>query len=415
MRKKETIIEEIHSVIVFVMICPKFCFNFLPLRDKLRLECVSKQFQRTVFVKQYSMSLYLDDNIKNVFMFNRIKEKIINDMKSMETVLKKCPNIQRIDAIYETDYKILKNILQMITKYCNHLNEFNGTLIKSKGKEFKAFHKKFGSKLQNGITLSYLKSFKLFPNLQTLKLSPRDNLEQILQLNSKQVKRLELSVEKYKIREVLQKFHKISHLCLHLNTENEISVLNALKESAVIQSLIELKISTNGDKRCVLIINCLKQMAKKFPNLKRIEFFEKIILENISDIEELMSSLKVFPHLKRLYISLEFKSGLEFDEMFSYKGFPQQLTHLRLDFNGKPLNESVLKDIDIHLPKLQYLEINPKIIIDSKGVTQMADIVSRLSTFQTINLRLNYPISEQMKAKIAEKCRKNQKYFDLNN
>ena len=32
--------------------------QFLLLEDKLRLECVSKQFQRTVYQKQFSMTLY---------------------------------------------------------------------------------------------------------------------------------------------------------------------------------------------------------------------------------------------------------------------------------------------------------------------------------------------------------------------
>ena len=31
--------------------------QFLPLDDKLRLECVSKQFQRTVFQKQFPITL----------------------------------------------------------------------------------------------------------------------------------------------------------------------------------------------------------------------------------------------------------------------------------------------------------------------------------------------------------------------
>ena len=73
--------------------------------------------------------------------------------------------------------------------------------------------------------------------------------------------------------------------------------------------------------RHMYFINCLEQMAKKCPKLKRNQIIYQIFLENISDFEELMSSLKAFPHLKRLYHRLRFMSGLEFGEFFSWKCF----------------------------------------------------------------------------------------------
>ena len=85
----------------------------------------------------------------------------------------------------------------------------------------------------------------------------------------------------------------------------------------------------------------------------------------------------------------------------------QNITHLSLNFNGRKLNERILTNIDIYFPKLQYLSIKPLIFTDREGMTQMTEILSRLSSLKTIDLWLKYEyLRELMKAKIAEKCRK---------
>ena len=234
-------------------------------------------------------------------------------------------------------------------------------------------------------------------------------MNDIHQLNFLQLEELVVTViegNEELFREVLQKFNKIRHLGLYLNTNNDISIYNAFRELPVLPDLIDINIWPRGRPRSVFILNCLKQIAKKWPNLKRIELFN-IVLEHISDFEQLMSLLKAFPHLKRLDISLEPNSGLEFDKIFSFENFPQELTHLTLNFNGKALNVFHLRDIDIYLPKLQYLHIRSKIITNEVGVTYMAGILCRLSFLQTIKLWSNCGlISELMNAKITKNCRK---------
>ena len=70
---------------------------------------------------------------------------------------------------------------------------------------------------------------------------------------------------------------------------------------------------------------------------------------------------------------------------------------------------------DIYLPKLQYLNIKSPLKTDTKGMTQMADILSRLSRLQTIILRFKPEVDYQpMKDMIIEKCVKIQKNHDFN-
>ena len=74
----------------------EYILQFLPIKDKFRVERVSKQFQRTVYEKHEDLCL---------------KEKIISRMRSMKTIeqsetpferlLQKLPNIKSIR--YERD------------------------------------------------------------------------------------------------------------------------------------------------------------------------------------------------------------------------------------------------------------------------------------------------------------------------
>ena len=154
----------------------------------------------------------------------------------------------------------------------------------------------------------------------------------------------------------------------------------------------------------------LKQIAIKCPKLKKIALNSIIVLKDISEVKQLFQLLKAFPALKRLYIMWRDATGLQSsNQWFSFElfeGFPQQLTHLFLVFYDKPLNESVLKDIDIYLPKLQELSFY-SLTTDLKGMTQMAHIMSRLSSLQTIKMWFKPEVDYQpMKALIIEKCLK---------
>ena len=102
--------------------------QFLPLKDKQRLECVSKQFQRTVFKKQSTITLYSSLQLNNE-MNNHFKSKVFraNYLKSIETLLKKCPNIQTI-VLFLKNNKSFESIVPLITKYCDHLIEFKVSL-----------------------------------------------------------------------------------------------------------------------------------------------------------------------------------------------------------------------------------------------------------------------------------------------
>ena len=130
-------------------------------------------------------------------------------------------------------------------------------------------------------------------------------------------------------------------------------------------------------------MDSLKQLPKKLPKLKSI----KIGYFFVENLRRQLSPLKEFTDLKRLELTISSK-GEEDHDKFSFESFGKlkNITHLNVRFplNEKPLNWKILTDIDIYLPKLQYLSIYPQIITDKEGVTQMAESLSKLSSLHTI-------------------------------
>ena len=391
--------------------------QFLPLEHKLRLESVSKQFQRTLFQKEFSINLYssLQSNDKN----RR------NYLEWFQSLLKKCPNIQTMSLILK-NRTIFKLILPLIIKYCRHLNEFNVSLRKCQTRtksELKGeFHLKFGSKMKyiwfNRCSRIYF-HYEWFPNLYSIgkktkhkRISP----ERLLETNLMHLKEVNIKLSEqnhHLFPEVLQKYYRIRHMTLVISHPViEEPVFKAFKESPVLQNLIELKYrdwAVTENNRCNKNLGSLTHLSEKFPKLKSLEF-GWLFVKDLSVLRQQLSSLKAFPELTRLELGLLF---LEDDyDQFSFKLCEElsNVTHLTLAFFGKDLDHKTLTDIEIYLPKLQYLFIGYLIVEDKEGVKQTAESLSRLSSLRTIGLCLRYQhISESLKAKIIKKCRKLQK------
>ena len=156
-------------------------------------------------------------------------------------------------------------------------------------------------------------------------------------------------------------------------------------------------------------------MAKKCQKLKSIECGFDLSSDN-SNLGLLLSSFEAFPALKRLDLSIHYNGFEYFDinQMFSFEAFKSlsNITHLSLNFRAFShiikLGANILRDIDIILPKLQYLNIINTFDVTPEEVTQMADILIRLSRLQTLKLHFNKRkiYFKEIEVKIREKCKK---------
>ena len=187
--------------------------QYLPLKDKLRLECLSKQFQRTVFQKQNVLVLVVDYGEYQPNYIYRFEQNVLRLKyspeyqvvlgmdpqleviafescyhKPIESLLKKCPNIQSIDLtqFHSNNNQISKLMIQMITKYCNHLIEFKGMSINTNECESQEFCRKFGQKLKYFGSAEHVFDLNLFPNIESVdeySIVRMAQIEEVLQLN----------------------------------------------------------------------------------------------------------------------------------------------------------------------------------------------------------------------------------------
>ena len=119
--------------------CDDLCediLQYLSLKEKLRLECVSKQFQRTVFQRQYELYFYMwsseefrncldykkEYSIKGVDDYYYIEDQSLDSFKSL---LKKCPNITSIqlDGDNFRNPEKVNQVFRLIIENCNNLSE----------------------------------------------------------------------------------------------------------------------------------------------------------------------------------------------------------------------------------------------------------------------------------------------------
>ena len=403
--------------------------QFLPLKDKLRLEFVSKQFQRTVFRRQYKLYLNMSAdehknylNNKHKFSMRRVHNYYyIEDqrMDSFKALLKKCPNIESIkleahdysDDAYDLDK--CNQVFRLIIENCNNLSE---VLVKKglddiNDSNFEELHQKFGPKMKCLRCITEINQLSHFPNIEKIEVFHEVDVSIIPQLNLAKLKNLEIWLyedEDHILQSVIDTFPTLTHLNVHNYSEDENAIYESLKNISKLKHLIhfefDFRVANNNNRSYGLF----KQMVKNCRNLKSVFCCFKI--DENSDLIQLLSHLKAFLALKRLNLWLDLDNNIDVNQLFSldlFKGF-SNITHLTLGFGGKHIFKYwIFSDIDINLPKLQYLEIINIFDISSEEVTQMADILSRLSRLETLKLKFKSgvdfkPIEEQM----TEKCRK---------
>ena len=159
--------------------------QYLTFEDKVRLECVSKQWRRLVFNKQFVIELDIGS-----------KEKIIGqnelylNVQLLESLLKKCPNISKFNL--SSYIKNTSEVLSLIGQYCPRIKSL--TYWSDFGKEDEKslpFFRMYGHKLEELLLYGYSTEFRKIsefcPNVKKV-LFPKaflivpDNIDCLLKL-----------------------------------------------------------------------------------------------------------------------------------------------------------------------------------------------------------------------------------------
>ena len=412
-------------------ICDDLCeeiLQYLSLEDKLKLEGVSKQFQRTVLKKHYELKIGAEFISKrkakkqykyHIRSISKSKKSNPFYLKSLEVLLKKCPNITSIlfrKPYFKFDYN---KVFPLITKYCNNLREIDFGENKINDKNIKEFQRKFGPKIKFIHRLKDANNYNLFPNILNLKIDDNySDLKEViprLQFN-KLLTKLELTLNKGEedmVKTCVEAFPTLTHFEIINLSENKNAIYNSLEFISNLKHLIEFRSEGSAENNKQLCVS-LKRMAKMCPKVKSIEWRFDITSDN-SNLRQILSPFEAFPALKRFNLSLNFINfeygHFDIRQMFSFEAFKclSNITHLTLHFcedeNQIENLSYILKDIDIYLPQLKYFEFIVQIKATPEEVTQMADILSRLSRLQTLKLLFAFNVKyKKIGAKIRENC-----------
>ena len=140
--------------------------QYLTFEDKVRLECVSKQWKRCVFQRQFIFEIDFYSHESH----NTLNKLIVKDEnhhlneEALESVLKKCPNIKKVKLSY---FNVKSKVMLMFGQYCPHIKS-----LTHNSKSNVRFYRKYGHKLEELILLrnrsndEIKHSLKFCPNLK---------------------------------------------------------------------------------------------------------------------------------------------------------------------------------------------------------------------------------------------------------
>ena len=333
--------------------------SFFTLEDKFRLECVSKQWKRYIFGKQFLLMFSNDDD----HSMYRVCGNRLSSEESIESVLKKCPNITKV-FLYST---VKREVLSMIGQYCPRLKSLT---FYTNGVDDLDFAQNYGHKLEEltlfgDEILSYttddnqIKQFlKFCPNLKTIKLEnnsrifSEDNqflphlerIESIFFIKSEYVKPFKSLTDKYS-----QSLKTLYISFDDLNAEELKTCVDCICGLNNLQSL-KLSIGYVYDSE-EPIDESIALIGQKCTKLLELDL---TINKSVPISNRFFDVFTHFKAIKKLNIVLWHKKVMN-GSVESFKHCKQLID---LDLRFPDLSEEFFIDIKFFLPKLEFLIIS---------------------------------------------------------
>ena len=376
-------------------ICDDLCeliLQYLSLEDKFRFECVSHQFQKTAFKRQNE--LRIDYMTRNIFV------KI--SVKSFEELLKKCLNIT---SVYIKNFRYLRNIeyndcIELITSNCQSLTKINLDSSLINNQLFEKFINTFGARLKffECGSLPCSKILKTFKSIEVLDLNICDYKD--IQ-EHKFTKLKNLSVHFYEensnyLTNFIRNNHGIQKLSVTLDTNDPVYAKSVLMELANFKNLVHFSF-TGIPLNDGMFYKALTRMAVNCPQLKSIVCLLNTYSYNYYKINELLSPLKPFTHLKSLDLSFELSindeqnrnssgsSGNIIQPLTGFEGLTQlSLSFYNYDWNLNNIRNNIIEKIVnyfvMDLTKLRILDIKSEFYL-SRGAANILSQLPHLEIF----------------------------------
>ncbi|CAG2108468.1 unnamed protein product, partial [Medioppia subpectinata] len=381
-------------------ICDDLCeevLKWLPIKDKIRLESVCKQFQRCVYKKEYFLDTdSLFKRKKDVVSYKTTKQL---NAKNFECLLKKFPNITNIEMTYATliDAKLYNRLIELIIEYCNRLTSFTLDLNRMTDETYRRFCDKFAKSVTSihfpdGHDIE--KDLKVFADITEVDVSQASNSP--IRLNDQ-------------LKTLLDNNHTLREFYIetnYVNTDNWIYIYQQ------ISNLKHLEVFGHSDAaldniNTKIVRQSLTQLANNCSKLKRLSL--DIPLDS-SHQWLLFDAIKHFKRLQHLYISLHMSDDsldlLTFRSNITSKTFSQckQLKHLSLMLFHREFDfsDEFFADIDIHLPRLQSMNLR----VEDITVDVAINSVAKLKKLQDMTFYTSDVLSDEHFYGIQDNCLK---------
>ena len=317
--------------------------QYLTFEDKVRLECVSKQWRRLVFNKQFVIEIHtVSKRTKNSLdLFPKFKRDFRSiNRKALVTVLKKCPNIMKVDINIDVKSKVLS----LIGQYCEHIKSLKLNDI-SIDKKTLSFFRMYGHKLEELYVKNRWKEFEdtkqileFCQNLRTI------NFGQISYYHYHDKVRHELDFLSVKYSQTI----KTLNITLAYMTSKELKTcIEFISRCENLQSLT-LYLPNLHDSEP--IDDCLSLIGQKCNKLLKLDL---IFGESVPISDQFFDIFSEFKAIKKLkiYITPENKVN------GSVECFKHCKQLIDIDINYSELREDFFANIASFVPKLQSLRI----------------------------------------------------------
>ena len=359
----------------------EFIISYLPIKDKLRYESVSKRFQRLVFSKQYVLRLSSSEDFFNKVLTKNDKINVLN----LERLLKKFQFINAIenDIIWSNNTEVVETI----TQNCNHLTSVGFSLNSVEWNTLRKFCQKFGKQLKH---ISFPRNpshndcdqylLKWSPNLLSFK---QWNAQEFNELVFRRIISIEINLnlrysEENKSITFAEKLKNVQYLSLVIYSNDRIKeYFTQLTEMKKLNAL-KIEVMNTIEKDEIWSQN-FETIATNCVGLRHFAFVS--ILPNYMNTNECLQSISHCSGLKILKFCPHDANYI--NDLTPLKNYKSLLV-LKLGVRG--INDSTLDGIHLIVPQLKELSINSvfNLQISDKGMKY----ISKLKYLT--HLRLSY-------------------------
>ena len=363
--------------------------QYLTLEDKIRLECVSKQWQRCIFQKQFVIEIdFITQRKQNIWDKSNVRGRLTSK-QVLESLLKKCPNV--IKVCFYPEVKC--NVWSMIGQNCPRLKSIGYTSV-DYNEHIIPFFRMFGHKIEELLFEDYCEELEAVlrqcPNLKKLKLYNNKlkfsenkeflpnleeidiNLESLLSEKFDKVKQMKILSDKYS-----QTMKTLDVRLSHLSAEEVKTGIDCISR---FENLRQLKLEFRSLESTQPIDDCLSLIGQKCTKLLKLDLS---IDRNVPITERFFDVFYKFKAIKILNIQLSHYTRIK----GSIKCFKHCKQLYELDITSPELSEDFFANIASFVPKLQFLRIST----EKQFSETFFDSLKEPKYFQELDYKHTYP------------------------